>query len=87
MAKMYVPGTKWGHLLVCSKVIFNEKWEAISRLILGNIYLVEETGGKVNMLAKVVDDKERCEILGREFGIHITAQELRRGMRTWSPNL
>lgn len=87
MAKMYVPGTKWGHLLVCSRVLYNENWDAVSRVILGNDVLVEESGGETKVLARVRTEEQRTRILEEKFGIKLTEEELKRKMRTYRPRL
>ena len=84
---MYVPGTKWGHLLVCSRVLYNENWDAVSRVILGNDVLVEESGGETKVLARVRTEAQRTRILEEKFGIKLTEEELKRKMRTYRPRL
>ena len=87
MAKMYVPGTTWGHILVCSRVKYNDNWEAVSRIILGNDLLIEESGGKKKLLASVATEEQRTRILEEEFGIKLTPEELKRKFRTYRPKI
>lgn len=83
MAKMYVPGTIWGHILVCSRVKYNDSWDAVSRILLGNDLLIEESQGKKTVLAMIKTEKQRTKILEEEFGIILTEEELKRKMRTY----
>lgn len=87
MAKMYVPGTTWGHLLVCSRVKYNDNWDAVSRILLGNDVLIEEREGATKVLTMVRTDEQRNKILEEEFGIRLTAEELKRKMRTYRPRI
>jgi hypothetical protein len=87
MAKLHVHGTNFGHLICCSLVRYNEKWQAVSTILLGNSVLIEETEGKTKFHGDVVTDNKRCEVLEKHFGIILTPEELKRGMRTYPPKL
>jgi len=60
---------------MCTKIMYNDKLDAVSRIILPNLRLKKRENGEVTVLQRFVTEEERIEALEREFGIVLSREE------------